>query len=284
MNDAEIDRLRAENADLRARLDVMQASKFWRLRNVWFSVKERIRGLRLRRRSTVKLQTAFTGRGSASKRFEIRNAIASMKWLPTVSILVTLDDSAAVSALPSLLASLDAQAYMYWELCIAFDIALHEEVKQVATLGDLPAERLRMVSRGKWQDSARGANSALALATGEFILLMLRGRILTEDALYEIASLLNEHSEADVVIDPSSDGRAFRRSLALEVNGFAPGTGTRIDTKLVEALQQRGFASTRPPHRSSGIRFVLAELGQYSLAAVVTFPGPKDTKDSLRYA
>ena len=75
------------------------------------------------------------------------------------------------------------------------------------------------------------------------------GKQLADEALYDVASSLNEHSDADIVIGLRSQGRAFRRSVVLEAGGFVPEAGTQIEAKLADSLRQRGvriYATSAP--------------------------------------
>ncbi|MBF2014659.1 MAG: glycosyltransferase [Rivularia sp. T60_A2020_040] len=91
------------------------------------------------------------------------------------------------------------QVYPYWELCIADDASSDNQVRKILEEYSAKDSRIKVIFRTENGHISRCSNSALEIATGEFIALLDHDDLLTPDALYEIASLLNEHPEADMI-------------------------------------------------------------------------------------
>lgn len=103
---------------------------------------------------------------------------------------------------PYLRAAIDsvcAQVYPNWELCIADDASTQSHVRSILQEYAAKDDRIKVVYRTENGHISRASNSALELATGEFIALLDHDDLLTPDALYEIALCLNLHPEADMI-------------------------------------------------------------------------------------
>lgn len=97
------------------------------------------------------------------------------------------------------IASVLEQIYPYWELCIADDASTKPYVKSVLEEYARQEPRIKVVFREENGHISRASNSALELATGDFIALLDHDDCLTPDALYEMALLLNRHPQADMI-------------------------------------------------------------------------------------
>ena len=92
-----------------------------------------------------------------------------------------------------------AQLYPDWELCIADDASTDPTVRRVLEEYKARDARIRVVYRLENGHISASSNSALEIATGEFIALLDHDDELPEQALYENAVLLNEHKDADMI-------------------------------------------------------------------------------------
>lgn len=95
--------------------------------------------------------------------------------------------------------SVIGQIYEYWELCIADDYSTDTEVREVLEKYMKTDERIRVVFREQNGHISRASNSALELASGEYSVLMDHDDLLREDALYEMAKLINIKGGADMI-------------------------------------------------------------------------------------
>jgi len=160
------------------------------------------------------------------------------------------------------------QVYPYWELCIADDASTQSYIKSVLEEYTAKDQRIKVVFRNENGHISRASNSALELATGEFIALLDHDDLLTPDALYEVALLLNRHQDADMIYsdedkvdehnrlrDPffkpdwcpdsflsrmyTSHLGIYRRSLVDEIGGFREGYEGSQDYDLVLRLTEK---------------------------------------------
>ncbi len=91
------------------------------------------------------------------------------------------------------------QVYPNWELCIADDASTHSYIKPILQEYQAKDNRIKVNFRKSNGHISANSNSALELATGEYIALLDHDDILTPDALYEVVSFLNQHPEADMI-------------------------------------------------------------------------------------
>lgn len=175
----------------------------------------------------------------------MRAAIAQFTSTPVVSVLAALDDP-SLDGLSALRATLGAQSYERWELCVALPrgarAALGAELETV--VADEP--RLRLTEA---QGERPMYGDACGVATGEFMGMLDVGDELAPSALFELVRRLDEDPQIDIVYSDedaiSPEGRrsepffkpdwspdlllstnylvrfgVFRRSLIEHVGGF----------------------------------------------------------------
>ncbi len=111
------------------------------------------------------------------------------------------------------IASVYNQLYPNWELCIADDASPDPRVRPLLQEIAATDSRIRVAFREQNGHIAAASNTALDLATGEFIALLDQDDILPEHALYMVAEEINRHPECDVIYSDEdkidSDGRPF---------------------------------------------------------------------------
>lgn len=91
-----------------------------------------------------------------------------------------------------------AQSYPHWELCIADDASTELHVRKVLTEYQKRDPRIKVVFREQNGHISRASNSALALATGDYVALLDHDDALPEHALYLMAHAIAEHPEAQI--------------------------------------------------------------------------------------
>jgi GT2 family glycosyltransferase len=187
--------------------------------------------------------------GTPPAKHDMQAAVARFRQTPLVSVLVLLE--VADAALPAhAIATLRAQGYERWEMCLAMPAGV-----RAALRGDLEPllasePRLRVAEQGG--DTATFAD-AYRLARGEVIALLTAGDELAPDALVELVRRLDEEPLADLVYsdeDAITDGRRddpifkpdwspdlllsmnylerfglLRRRMVDDAGGFAPDAG-----------------------------------------------------------
>lgn len=121
-----------------------------------------------------------------------------LAYQPTISIILPVYNPPP-EFLRRAIASVVNQVYPYWELCIADDASTDRQIRKILTEYAAKDSRIKVVFRPENGHISACSNSALEIATGEFIALLDHDDLLTLDALYEVILLLNSHSEADMI-------------------------------------------------------------------------------------
>jgi glycosyltransferase involved in cell wall biosynthesis len=95
--------------------------------------------------------------------------------------------------------SIRNQLYPRWELCIADDASQTPYVESVLRQAAAEDPRIKWVRRDINGHISAASNSALALATGEFVALIDHDDLLPDHALYEVAVALNRNPNLDII-------------------------------------------------------------------------------------
>jgi len=98
--------------------------------------------------------------------------------------------------LRELLASLRDQLYPRWELCLADDASAQPHVRRILEEAARQDPRIKPVFRTENGHIARATNSALEVATGEFVALLDHDDLLPADALLHVAQAIARHPTA----------------------------------------------------------------------------------------
>lgn len=133
-----------------------------------------------------------------ARKQEIINEIHNFKYKPLISIVVPVYNVEEFW-LRKCLDSVVNQLYPNWELCIADDASPKAHVRKVLEEYACKDKRIKVVFRKTNGHISESSNSALELATGEFVGLLDHDDELTIDALYENVKLLNQHPDADMI-------------------------------------------------------------------------------------
>ncbi len=95
--------------------------------------------------------------------------------------------------------SVTNQIYANWELCIADDFSPSPHIKKVLEEYAARDERIKVVFRPENGHISAASNSALELATGEFVVLLDHDDQLAEDALFYAAKEINNFPETKMI-------------------------------------------------------------------------------------
>ena len=198
---------------------------------------------------------------------KIRNRIKEFAYQPLFSIIVpvyNVEDQWLRKCIESVL----GQLYPYWELCIVDDASTQRHIRHVLDEYLAKDIRIKVAYREKNGHISAASNSALELATGDYIALLDNDDELAPEALYENALLLNEHPEADIIYSDEDkidlDGKrqepffkpdwspelfrsqmyighlgVYRRALVEEIGGFREGFEGSQDYDLVLRLSEK---------------------------------------------
>ncbi|MCD8109549.1 MAG: glycosyltransferase family 2 protein [Clostridiales bacterium] len=174
-----------------------------------------------------------------------------LAYQPKISVLVPVYNVLDKHLVPCIESVLN-QNYANWELCMADDCSTWENVRKTLRKYE-KNEKVKIVYRKENGHISRSTNSALEVATGEYIAFLDCDDVLAPNALYEVAKLLNEHPELDFIYSDEDkiddDGRkrfmphfksdwapdtlmahmytchlgVYRREIALRIGGIRPG-------------------------------------------------------------
>ena len=201
---------------------------------------------------------------------DIRHHQAELKtwqYLPQISVIVPVYN-VDILWLRKVIDSVLSQLYPHWQLCIADDASPNPEIARVLKSYQQQDSRIQVIIRTENGNISAASNSALALATGEYICLLDNDDELAVNALFEVAKLINQHPEADYIysdedhidargnhFDPAFKPRwspdffhtqmytchlsTFRRELVKEVGGFRSEFDGSQDYDLVLRITEK---------------------------------------------
>ncbi len=117
------------------------------------------------------------------------------KKKPKISIVIPLYNT-DTEFFRELLYSIHCQTYKNWELCLAD--GSNEELEEIKSMV-ANDKRIKYKFLGKNEGISGNTNSALEMATGEFISLLDHDDMLSIDALYEVVKVINENPNVDFI-------------------------------------------------------------------------------------
>lgn len=85
------------------------------------------------------------------------------------------------------------QIYPHWELCIADDASTDKSIRPILERYAREDSRIRVVFREENGHISEASNSALKLATGEWVALLDHDDLLAEHALFRVADAINQN-------------------------------------------------------------------------------------------
>ena len=95
--------------------------------------------------------------------------------------------------------SVQAQVYPHWEICIADDASPNASVRELLTELAAQDPRIKLVFREKNGHISAATNSALEIATGDYIALMDNDDLLPPHALAYMALAAHQHPQAGLI-------------------------------------------------------------------------------------
>ena len=193
--------------------------------------------------------------------------------MPRFSILTPVYETPP-RVLRKMLRSVANQSYADWEHCLVDDGSAAPHVRQILDTAAAADPRFRVAYRGQNAGIVAASNDALAMAEGEFVVLLDHDDLLHPDALAEVAEAIDAAPDADYVYtdEDKVDERGFhsgpffkpdwspermrtqmytchlsvlRRSLINEVGGFDARFEGSQDWDLVLKVTER--LAPRPP-------------------------------------
>jgi O-antigen biosynthesis protein len=129
---------------------------------------------------------------------KIRKDIQDNEGYPSFSIIMPIYDP-PVNFLHEAFRSVLEQEYPYWELCVADDASTNPEIRSIIKYYANQDSRIKYNFRKENGHISAASNSALELATGDYIVLLDHDDKLHPFALYSTARAINEHPDCVIV-------------------------------------------------------------------------------------
>jgi len=128
----------------------------------------------------------------------IEARIEAMKTRPMFSVVMPVYNPPH-DFLRQAIESVQAQIYPDWELCIANDKSPDPEITRILDAFAADDPRIKVVHREENGHISRASNSALEIASGDFVALLDHDDVLSRHALYMVAEELQHHRDAEVI-------------------------------------------------------------------------------------
>lgn len=132
------------------------------------------------------------------RRETIRRQVENFARKPLISVLLPVYN-VEEKWLRLCIESVTNQIYENWELCVADDCSPAPHVRRILEEYAEKDERIKIVFRKTNNHISAASNSALELATGEFVALLDHDDELAEDALFHVAREINDFPETDFI-------------------------------------------------------------------------------------
>jgi GT2 family glycosyltransferase len=187
--------------------------------------------------------------------------IQNLHHLPLMSVVMPCYETPP-HFLREAIASVQAQRYPHWELCIVDDASPSNQILQIVSEFANNDSRIRVQRRQENGHISAASNTALEMARGEWVVLMDHDDLLAVTALLELATEINKHPDSQIIysdedhidarknrsnpyfkpdFDPDlllgqnmvSHLGAYRRDLIVSIGGFRNGFEGSQDHDLV---------------------------------------------------
>ncbi len=144
-------------------------------------------------------------------RARVKSDIAGFEAQPLISIVMPVYN-AEPNWLAEAIDSVRNQLYPHWELCIADDRSTSAAVRPVLERYAAIDSRIKVFRRPVNGHISEASNSAIELATGDWMALLDQDDLLSEDALFYVARTINEKPQVELIYsdeDKISNGKRF---------------------------------------------------------------------------
>ncbi|MGU5731246.1 glycosyltransferase [Aeromonas jandaei] len=192
---------------------------------------------------------------------KIKKDISSFTSMPKISVVMPVYN-APLEYLVGAIESVKNQLYPNWELCIADDASTDPAIRPLLKSFSDTDSRIQVVFRNENGHISEASNSALKLATGDFIALLDNDDLLPQHALYYVAKEILKNPDIQLIYSDEDkidlDGSRcepyfksdwnidlflsqnmfshlgiFKRELLEKINGFRKGLEGSQDYDLV---------------------------------------------------
>ena len=142
----------------------------------------------------------------------IEKSIEGFRQKPLISVIVPVYNTRP-RLLRRCIESVIGQSYSHWELCIADDASTDAAIGEILLSYAQRDARIKVVRRRENGHISAASNSALRLATGDFIALLDHDDELAEHAFFFVARAVNENPRTKIIYtDEDKIDESGRRS------------------------------------------------------------------------
>lgn len=131
-------------------------------------------------------------------RDRLRACIRNFSRTPKISVLMPVFDP-PLQYLDAAIQSVRNQLYPCWELCVADDCSRDPAVRQLLLDYEAKDTRIKLAFRDTNGHIARASNTALEMATGDYVALLDHDDLLAEQALFWVVQTILEHPDAGLI-------------------------------------------------------------------------------------
>jgi O-antigen biosynthesis protein len=132
------------------------------------------------------------------KENDLPTPVKKLNYNPLISIIMPVYNPPQ-KFLEECIDSILKQTYQNFEICIADDASPKPYVKEILEKYKSKDPRVKVIYREKNGNISAATNSALTIATGEYIALVDNDDLLTPNALYENVYVLNKNKNIDLL-------------------------------------------------------------------------------------
>lgn len=128
----------------------------------------------------------------------VMNECNHFRYQPLMSIILPVYN-VQEDYLKECIESVEKQYYMNWQLCIADDCSTMPHIKKILDEYQTHNSKIHVTYRSENGHISACSNTALEMATGEYVVLLDNDDILSDFALYEVVKAINDHPDIDLI-------------------------------------------------------------------------------------
>lgn len=164
---------------------------------------------------------------------------------PLISIIVPTYNSTE-DPLHEAIESVLAQAYGNWELCIVDDASPNSQIRKILLSFEQADARIKVIYREERGGVSRASNTALEMATGEWVAILRHEDLLAPHALFHVAEAINAAPDVQLIY---SDEDMISNTGQRRDPSFKPAFSP-------ELFRSRNYLGHLTVHRMANIRAV----------------------------
>src|SRR5687767_3990262 len=131
-------------------------------------------------------------------RATLQGRIKTFSYKPLISVVMPTYNTRA-EWLVEAIESVRKQLYPNWELCVADDASSDPQVRPILERYAAEDARIKLVLRKEHGHISAASNSALELASGDFVAFLDHDDLLSDHALFWVADALNRRPDAQLI-------------------------------------------------------------------------------------